>query len=293
MRGLKCELARIITEDNLELHGLLFEPNKKDSYAVIHVHGWIGNFYENELIEYIAKEAVSKGFAFLTFNNRGTGIISDISKKGNPESKYARIGGSLENFEECIFDIGAAINFLKKRGYTNIILEGHSLGCQKVAFYKYKTNDECVKGLVLIAPVDDVGYTKRFFGNKKYEESLVIAREMVKNGTGSEVVPKWMEFYPLLNANRYLDIADAKTTGGKLFDYSGELKKIKKVDCSILAIFGSKDDYESEPDKKLDILKSSVKNCDTKLFQNANHWLNGYENELGTLIVDWVKSHNE
>ncbi len=292
MNGLKGELIRFNTKDGLELQGLLFEPETKTKNVLIHVHAWIGNFYENKFLEHIAKESVSNNVAFLTFNKGGIGIFTDILNSGAQKGDYIRIGGSLEKFEECIYDVSAAIDFASKRGYDRIILEGHSLGCQKVAFYKYETGDKKVIGEVLLAPVDDIGYVKRLLGDK-YKPSLKIAEDMVKKGMGDKPIPEEMAYYPLMPARRWLDVSSPKTRHGSIFDYSGELKEIRNANCPVLAIFGSKDDYESEPDKKLEILKSKVKNCETKLFENANHWLEGYENELGTLIVDWVKSHNE
>jgi pimeloyl-ACP methyl ester carboxylesterase len=282
------EPVRITTKDNLELHGILFEPNKKIDKALIHIHGWSGNFYENKFIDFIAKEAVDKGFAFLTFNNRGVGFVTDLIRRKKSKVEYVKIGGSWEKFENCILDIKAAVDFLDKKGYKKIILEGHSLGCQKITYYKYKTEDKRVKALVELAPVDDVGFVKRLHG-KKYENSLRIAKEMVKKGLGNKPVPKWMLFTPLLSARRYLDIADSNTMQGRLFDYSGNLKEIKNVNCPVLAIFGSKDDYEIEAGKKLEILKNNVKNCDTKLIKNANHGFVGSEAVLSKIVGYWIK----
>jgi len=290
MNGLKGELIRINTKDELELQGLLFEPERKTEKILIHTHAWVGNFYENRFLDYVAQESVSNNVAFLTFNNRGTGIVTDMLKSGAQKGDYKRIGGSLEKFEDCVYDISAAINFASKRGYEKIILEGHSLGCQKVAFYKYETSDKKVIGEIFLAPVDDIEYVKRMLGDK-YKPSLKIAEDMVKNGMGDKPVPENMAYYPLMPARRWLDVSSPKTRHGSIFDYSGELKEIKNANCPVLAIFGSKDDYEYEPEKKLELLKSKVKNCDTKLFQNANHWFAGYENELGKLIAAWIQSH--
>jgi alpha-beta hydrolase superfamily lysophospholipase len=123
---MKVSLQRITAKDGLELQGLLFEPNEKTDKVLIHIHAWIGNFYENKFLDLIAKEAVSNGFAFFTFNNRGAGIITDFIKKNKSELKYVRIGGSLEKFEDCIIDINAAVDFLDRKGYGNMVLEGHS-----------------------------------------------------------------------------------------------------------------------------------------------------------------------
>lgn len=288
MNHLKAEFVRITTKDGLELHGLLFEPRRKTTDALVHVHGWIGNFYENRFIDYIAKETISRGFTFLTFNNRGTGIATDFIRRRKSKVEYVRIGGCLEKFEDCIIDIKAGIDFLSKKGYKKIILQGHSLGCQKITFYKYKTRDRRVKGLIELAPVDDIGYVKRALGSR-YEESLRIAKEMVANGKENETVPNWMAFYPSLSAKMFLNVADPESPSGRIFDYSGSLKEIKSVDCPILAIFGSKDEYQSNSNEKLKILEKNVKNCNTQLIQNAGHGFVDFEDKLSKLIGEWLE----
>jgi len=289
VNALRNNFIRITTEDGLELHGLLFEPIRKTTNALIHTHGWVGNFYENKFIDYVAREAVSKNFAFLTFNNRGAGIINDFIKRGKSKVEYVRIGGSLEKFEDCLLDIKAAVDFLSKRGYKKIILQGHSLGCQKITFYKYKTKDKRVKGLILLAPVDDLSFTQKLLKNK-YKKSLRIAKEMVKNGKGDKPVPNGMAFYPLLNAKMFLSVADPKSSSGRIFDYSGELTEIKNANCPVLAMFGSKDEYQSKPGEKLKILKENIKECDTKLVENAGHGFVNFEENLPKLIGNWLKT---
>ena len=286
---MKTSFQRIITKDNLELHGLLFEPERKTNNALIHVHGWVGNFYENEFIDYIAKEATSKGFAFLTFNNRGAGIINDFIKRKKTKVDYVRIGGSLEEFKDCIFDIKAVADFLSRKGYKKIVLQGHSLGCQKVTFYKYKTKDERIKSLILLAPVDDVAFTKSALKDR-YKKALKIARAMVKKGKGNNPVPRWMAFYPLLDASMFLNVADPESASGRIFDFSGKLKEIKNVNCPILVAFGSKDNYQAKPEEKLKILRENVEGCSVKLVKNADHKFVDFEGKLSKLIANWLKN---
>lgn len=286
---MKISFQRIITKDGLELHALLYEPNRKTNKALIHIHGWVGNFYENKFIDYVAREAVLRGFAFLTFNNRGAGIINDFIKKKKSKIGYVRIGGSLEEFKDCIFDIKAAVDFLNRKGYKKLVLQGHSLGCQKATFYKYKTKDKRVKGLVLLAPVDDIAFSKELLKNK-YRKSLNIARKMAEQGKGLNPVPKWMAFYELLNAKMFLNVADPKSASGRIFDFLGNLKEIKNVNCPTLAIFGSKDDYQAKPEEKLKLLKDKVKDCDIKLIQGSGHGFVGFEVKLARVIDNWLKN---
>ena len=55
-------------------------------------------------------------------------------------------------------------------------------------------------------------------------------------------------------------------------------------------MFGSKDNYQSKPEEKLNILKENVKNCDIKLVENAGHGFVGFEGKLSKLIGNWLKN---
>jgi len=280
----KCELVRITTKDGLELQGLLFEPQLKTKKAIIHIHGWVGNFYENKFIDFIAEECVRNGIAFLTFNNRGAGIVTEF-KHG---TEYIKIGGSLERFDDCILDISAAVGFMKKGGYRNIILEGHSGSCQKITYYQLRTKDETIKGLVELAPVDDAAVSRKLLGGR-YAEAMETARKMVKEGKENEPVPEWMAFYPLLSAKTFLTVADPKSSSGRIFNYAGKLNELRSISCSMLAVFGTKDDYQEKPEEKLRMLKAVVKNCSTYLVEGAGHGFAGHEKELAKAVVAWAK----
>lgn len=279
------ELVRIKTEDSLELQGILFEPEKSDK-ALIHIHGWTGNFYENVFIDYVAKEAVSNGFAFLSFNTRGAGHIQEFLRKQGSKTEYVKIGGSLEKFEESVLDLKAATEFLNRRGYKIFVLEGHSTGCQKAVFYKYKTKDEKVKGLVLLEPTDDPSVAKRFLG-ERYGEAMEIARKMAREGSENDPVPDWVPFGIKLSARKFLSMSDPDSTEGRLFNYSGKMEEIRGIDCPVLAIFGSGTEYQEGPGEKLEILKKTIKNCETSLIR-SNHWFSGHETELAETISVWL-----
>ncbi|MCX6802295.1 MAG: alpha/beta fold hydrolase [Candidatus Diapherotrites archaeon] len=288
MQEALIELARIKTSDSLELHGLLFRPCKKSNTALIHVHGWTGNFYENAFIEFIASEAVNHGLAFLSFNTRGAGHVQEFLKEKNGKREFVKIGGSLEKFTDCTKDIGGAIKFLRSKGFNRIILEGHSTGCQKIAFYLHKTKDKSVKGLVFLEPTDDPSITERFLG-KRYREALGIAKKMVKSRKGKEPMPAWVPFGVMLSAEKFMSMSDPEYIEGRLFRFSGKLAEIRAINCPALAVFGANTEYQEKPGEKLEILKRTMTDCDTKLIQNTNHWFKGKEKELAKTIVKWIR----
>ena len=125
---MKQELVRVNSIDEIEQPGILYTPNEDTDKIVIHVHGLNGNFYENRFLDILAKSYTDKNYAFLTLNNRGRDFITELLK-GND---FTIIGGSLERFKDCILDIDGVLNWAKEKGYKEIILEGHSYGCNKV-----------------------------------------------------------------------------------------------------------------------------------------------------------------
>lgn len=98
-----------------------------------------------------------------------------------------------------------------------------------------------------------------------------------------------MEFYPLLSASRFLEVADPSVLQGRIFYYPGELKEIKSIPLPISAVFGSKDEYQSNPNEKLKILKKNIENCEAKSIKNASYSFAGYELELSKLIRSWLE----
>lgn len=61
---MKQELIRMSSIDNIEMVGILYEPEEKSNNIVIHVHGLCGNFYENRFLDVLAKTYTNKGYSF-------------------------------------------------------------------------------------------------------------------------------------------------------------------------------------------------------------------------------------
>src|SRR5579862_6619952 len=139
---MKTTLKRIYASDGLELVGLLYEPDKATESILVHTHGMGGNFYENRFLDFIAETLTSNGIAFFTFNNRGCETFKDFSKIVENKKTFVRIGNAYEVFEECIWDIKAAIDAASGWGFKDVHLSGHSLGAPKVIYYMNETGDE-------------------------------------------------------------------------------------------------------------------------------------------------------
>lgn len=282
-------LVRLKTSDGLELQGLLFEPRGAGGAIVIHVHGWTGNFYENLFLDNIAKELNSRGISFLTFNNRGAGHIQEFLARKKDSLKCVKIGGSLERFEDCILDINSSVSFARKRGYRKIILQGHSTGAQKSAFYIIRKGAADMAGLVLLEPTDDPWVMKNLLG-KKYSRLLRLAKDNVESGKPSTPIPE--KYFPygfgIISSARFLSMSQPTTNEEKLFSYSGNLSEIRRIKVPIFVVFGSNTEWQKNYLKAIGRMKSAAIDCEAKVIRGANHLFSGHEGALGRAVAAWA-----
>ena len=292
---MKTSLHKISTKDNLELHGLLYEPDRKTKTVVAHVHGMAGNCYENSFLDHIAKTLTKNSVAFCPFNNRGCGNITTLIRKNKNTITYPMIGSAYEKAEDCVIDIKAQIDFLAKKGFTDIHLSGHSLGAPKAGYYLSKTQDRRVKSLIFLAPADMVGLVSD--NKKRYQQDIAEAEKMVRNKRGDKLMSKnvWDE-YPI-SANTYLNLF-SENSKFKIFNFSNPkfgFEIIAQITQPIFTAMGKKDDVLVVP--ILDIMNiikkeaKSAKRVEYKIIGNATHDYRGFERQLASSILNWVKDN--
>lgn len=160
------ELRNVKTSDGITLVGALAAPKRRTKTAALWVHGLTGSFYSNTGRLSAIAAALNKGdIALASFNTRGHDIATDFRKsKGKVKGKTLIAGGSFEKFTDCVKDLKAIIQFLRREGYKNIYLVGHSTGANKVLYYLARTNDRRVKGLALVGPMSDMAIEKERLG---------------------------------------------------------------------------------------------------------------------------------
>ena len=281
---MKTELIRFSTQDGLQLHGLLFTPEEKTNKVIIHVHGSAGNFYENDFIDNFAKSFTGKGYAFFVFNNRGCEYIKEIVKKENGVSTCPIIGMLNEVFEDCVFDIQGAFNFCKERGFREFVLQGHSLGCNKVVYYALKAN---FKGkLVLLAPCDLARNE-----DETYIENITLAKKLVKNNKGLEKIPNfWGKFD--ISALTLLSIW-SNDVNADMFRYrDGKVvEALKALDNNILVQIGTADTCFKKVDESIsEYIRKGLPNSKLQinLIEDVIHHYKGKVDEVATNITNWL-----
>ena len=138
-------LVTFVNANRLRLDGILYFA-AEGAPTVVHVHGSFGNFYQNPLVRVMAERFLASGINFLSFNTSGHDGVAE----GTLDSEDMRyIGGAVASFEETVEDIRAAVEFVKPFS-REIVLQGHSLGCDRVVNYMLKSGDR--HRCVLLAP---------------------------------------------------------------------------------------------------------------------------------------------
>lgn len=284
---MKQELVRINSMDEIEQPGILYNPDEVTDKIVIHVHGLNGNFYENRFLDTLAKSYTDKGYAFLTFNNRGKDFIAELLKGDG----YTVIGGSLERFKDCILDIEGVISWVKQKGYKEITLEGHSYGCNKVLYYYDKKKEDCIKKIVLLAPCDIPSEGKKFLSEEEYNKAKEESTRLVNEGKENELIDFSVMANGKIAAGTYYN--DFLPGGENDFiryteDINQTNEVLNKIEIPVLVIFGDIDECVlTQPiDKVKSYLTNNIKNCNIKIINGADHsYSNKYE-ELGFIISE-------
>ncbi|KKP59700.1 MAG: hypothetical protein UR54_C0025G0007 [Candidatus Roizmanbacteria bacterium GW2011_GWA2_34_18] len=295
---MKGELVKTITSDGLELKGF-FSDQKRD-IAVFHSHGTAGDFYTHEFVEVEGERLAKEKISFLTANNRGHDVYADIRKHKNGKIEWAQIGGGFEKFEDCLFDIEAWINFLVGRGVKKIILQGHSLGPQKILYYQSIKKDSRVVGQIYLSPCNDAGLALMKHGKKKYLEINKKILKNIKSNRKNDLLPQDLAIVCPMSSVTYSGYLIEEGVGVLNPYHSPQSKKwqkFKNIKEPLLIVLGEKDIYingscqENDLDYVVSLLKEKTKKVPStiKVVKDGNHSYIGTELELVKIIKNWLK----
>lgn len=283
---MKQELVRMKSIDDIELPGILYtSEDEKTNKIVIHVHGMSGNFYENGFIDELAKSYIGKGYSFLTFNNRGKDYITEMIKN----DEYVILGSCLESFKDCILDIDGVIKWVKSIGYSEIILEGHSYGCNKVIYYYDNKKDESVKQVVLLAPCDIPKEIELYTGDE-YERCISESKRLVENGREKELIDFSVFANGKVSANTFYKdfLYESECDFFRYRDLDYKSRILHEIEIPVLIIFGDKDECVlTQPLEMVEkYLRTNIKNCNVLIIENTDHSYTRKYRELAKLVEE-------
>lgn len=292
---LDMESVKIVTPKKTVLNGLYFGSKLPDK-VYIFVHGLGGNLFSNIVL--IQELALRKDVGVLTFSNRGSEVISRIQKlDARKKSGFTKFMGGMafEKFEDCQDDVLGAVKHIYHKFKCNIILVGHSTGCQKIIFSLAKSKQlaKLISHLVLIAPMSDFAYYQKITPINLWQQQITSVKSQIQNNEGDILLKDIQMEGEIYSANRFFSLYSG-VSNEEIFTYFDDKIKpvfLEKINLPILIILGEKDEYRSKP--MIQIAKWFVKHINTKskvqIITNVGHKTAGHEKEIIESIQNFEK----
>lgn len=286
-------MSEITTSDGLRHQGIYAAPAVKKKKAVLWMHGLSAAFYNDyELYEVIADALNDQGFGFAIFNNRGHDLIAGIRKyDGTPPNGYTYYpgGAGSEVFEECVFDINAGVDFLVQKGFSEIILVGHSTGANKACYYAAAQQNPRVSGIVLSGAMSDrlgLPVTK-----EQLQSQLQQMRQYILDGKGDTLMFGY-HFFPI-TPKRFISLF-AQGTPEDTFDY-GEKKPtmtaFSQIKLPLLLMLGGADEHADRPVEQIKSVfdaHATSPHYYSVIIPGALHKFHGKEKEVADTLVSFI-----
>lgn len=280
------------TEDEIELVGLLERPKNPTKRVVISVHGMQSNCLKRRE-DILSKEISNAGVAYFAFNNRGAELMT-YTRKTTGE-KILNGGSVYENVLDGYYDIKGAINKMLELGYTDIYLQGHSLGCTKIVYtynkLKNENNVKNIKGIMLLSLVDIPDCQKYDLGDK-YAEMMEYVENKEKEGKLNDLMPIESFDHPIcvrsylryFKYNKDIDFA-------RFWDKDYNFKELNNIQIPLFLRWGNVHDLVLQNLSNLiEILKSKIQNekLDIGYIDGADHGYTGKEETLAKEIISFI-----
>jgi pimeloyl-ACP methyl ester carboxylesterase len=285
----KNKLLQITTSDGLYLHGY-YVPSESKKVGILHIHGFEGNFYENNFVHILANEMEEKGIGFLTVNTRGNGRDTSFN---TVEGKDKRVGARYELLEEAHLDISAWLKYLMNEGYKEIILMGHSLGTMKAVRYLFEGEyKDKIDRLILLAPFDKKGYM--LIQKKDIESLLNKAQKLVDSEQGDELMTP--EFGDGTTSYKTFISWYKQDDLGRMFEFCSpqyDFPVLKQIKIPTKVIVGSIDEYfypsnPEHPEEAMEILLKNISNSKGKIIDGAVHSFKPHEDIMAKEVSSFV-----
>lgn len=284
--------------DNLNLIGLLHTPKKKTDTVVISIHGITSNCLKRR-DDILAQKCTELGIAYFCFNNRGHEIISSYGRIEDNTMKLYGSGG--ESIYDSYYDIKGAMLEMQKRGYSKIILQGHSMGCTKIVYTynEFLNNNEttmldAITGVILLSMVDIPTALKQVLG-KDYKKIISYFELLKKRGKGDRLVVL-DESTPPVRPNSILEYAEnnKKIDFAKFGDNRTTFKELNNIKVPLFMRWGNVNELIFQgADELVQHLNEKIKNenKDILYIAGANHNYTGKEEELGKQILNFIRKN--
>ncbi len=263
------EQVALTTRDGALLNGVLYRPEAKPrATAILLVHGFGSNFYAG-YFPLFAQQAAEQGFASLALNMRDHDT-----------------GPKVSDFADNEVDIATGVAYLRKRGYSRVVLLGQSMGTNRVLYYQAAAGDPSVVATVLVSgPGNLFEWNVWQFGRKRAQATVDEALAMQAAGQENQLM--LVDLGPLgkaLYTPRYL--LSLRGPNARSDPY----QNIQKLTNPIL-IVQDKADKLIEPDIGERLRRAATRSANVNLIylEGADHAFRNQEAVVAERILTWLK----
>lgn len=265
------------TEDGVELAGILVDPHVATRWGAVVVHGISLNHEVGlnlELCAILAAQGVSSLSVDMRWHDGyDRGVLRDTT------------------FEDTLPDLRAAVQLLAERGVERVVLLGHSLGSQRIAYYHVATRDPRVAGLVFVEPArvdfDCHRTLKLAWGAERVLELLRKAQALCDEGRGETVmsVPCHHGSSIRSTARSFVSYDGPET--------QGSYKHVPEIECPLLILAGGEADkitaFGFRPDRRA-LLEAATRSPLKRLsiIEGADHFFSGCMPEVEQAVTTWL-----
>lgn len=288
-----------ITEDNVKLDGLLYEPNVITKEVVISIHGMSSNCFKKR-DDIFSEEFSKNNISYFCFNNRGHDFVASLSKYIDGVKTKIIAGTSYEDILDSYYDIKAAIKLMLDNGYEKINLLGHSLGSTKIVYTYNKLKSENdysilskISSVILLSLVD-IPQAMKYYLKDSYNDIMDYSLQKEKKNKLDELIPLELYGYPMsvktfLRYYKYNEEIDFARYG----DDSYNFEKLNNITAPLFIRFGNQNEMIlQKADDLVNLLNSKINNNNNKsvaYIDGADHSYSGKELILAKEILDFIK----
>jgi len=228
-KGVDFELVEFQSEGKT-LQGGFFAPDPKrhakSDTGVVLVHGVESYWYQGPPM-FLGGQLAEQGYTALGYNGAHSGESFRSS-----------------DFETAVKEVGAAIAYMKSRGFRNIFLVGHSLGTPIVQHYQGSEPDAAVKAIGLYGPHINIPQITRdsLLGPELYEKFRAECRELVAQGRGEEIklLPYRENRVIITSAKTFISYRDTDTSKAAVEN------AIQRIQVPLLIVYDPADNIQGK-----------------------------------------------
>jgi hypothetical protein len=283
------ELITLQSTKGVALDGIMFR-REENEITIIHIHGSFGNFYQNQFIRDMASIYQGAGINLLSINLAGHDGLAEGYKWGK---NFEYVGGAIADFNECLADIQGVVNFAS-RFSNRLILQGHSLGCDRVLHFLVST--EARYDFILLSPCDSYQLQVNWIAPETVEEQI----RRLKAQAPSDPMFDWLPSreYGVKGRGDWT-YAIPVTCKALLSIMEGPAYRLMRIaspasfhlDQDCLIYIGGKDALQVWPDETMfSYFEERVKRVKRLFVPRGDHSLADCEQEVIRGIVQWVFS---